>query len=750
MATQFNLKKSGIQLIIGLVIVGALNPIAGYYFTAKVAELEAESKRLTHATDAAHSLQFNVSQIQQFLTDVSATSDQDGFKDAEENFGAANLQLDELTKLQPESKAKFDATREQLAVFYSTGKEMANTYLSQGQKAGNDSMKRPQTGFDSRAETLIDGMKSFITPLEINNTQVGNDLDERISELRSTITIINIVSITAFALLLFRLGRSLTRFLGGEPTDLHAASSRIAEGRFDFHMPVSSDDKFSVMAQMDTMRNQLKARIEAESKLSAENLRVKIALDNVSTNVMIANTDRNIIYMNKSIEKMLKNAEADIRQVLPQFNASNLMGANIDQFHKNPGHQKEMLASFNTNHKTKITVGPRTFALSANPVLNDQGERLGSVVEWNDMTNEVAVEKEVDRIVRSASSGDLSQRINTAGMDGFFLSLSNDVNKLVVTVNNIISDTVHALTALSQGDLTQHITSHYEGDFEIIKNNINQTSDRLKQIIGSIKEATDLISTASGEISLGNGDLSKRTEEQASSLEETSSTMEQLSSTVRQNAENAKQANQLASAASSVAIRGGEAVGEVVHTMGAISESSRKIEDIISVIDGIAFQTNILALNAAVEAARAGEQGRGFAVVASEVRNLAQRSASAAKEIKELISDSVAKVQDGTKQVEAAGKTMEEIVSSVKQVTDIIAEIAAASAEQSTGIDQVNQTITHIDEVTQQNSALVEETAAAAESLADQAVELAHEVSLFKLDQLSNEPKRIAALPAPV
>ncbi|AEJ00796.1 methyl-accepting chemotaxis sensory transducer [Nitrosomonas sp. Is79A3] len=286
---------------------------------------------------------------------------------------------------------------------------------------------------------------------------------------------------------------------------------------------------------------------------------------------------------------------------------------------------------------------------------------------------------------------------------------------------------------------------------------IKEMQDSLVKIVSEIRSGTDTISTASGEIASGNLDLSQRTEEQASSLEETASSMEELTSTVRQNADNARQANQLAAGASEVAVKGGAVVGQVVQTMSSINESSKKIVDIISVIDGIAFQTNILALNAAVEAARAGEQGRGFAVVATEVRTLAQRSAAAAKEIKELISDSVSKVEDGTRLVDEAGATMDEIVSAVKRVTDIMAEISAASQEQSSGIEQVNQAVTQMDEVTQQNAALVEEAAAAAESMQEQAQTLTQAVSTFKLSgdggrpstavKRSNRPATVAKLP---
>src|SRR5690606_17437878 len=258
--------------------------------------------------------------------------------------------------------------------------------------------------------------------------------------------------------------------------------------------------------------------------------------------------------------------------------------------------------------------------------------------------------------------------------------------------------------------------------------------EKLSEIVGQIRQGSDAISSAASEIAAGNDDLSRRTEQQAASLEETASSMEELTSTVRQNADNARQANQLAIGAAEVAEVGGEVVGRVVTTMTGINESSRKIVDIISVIDGIAFQTNILALNAAVEAARAGEQGRGFAVVASEVRSLAQRSAAAAKEIKTLIDDSVEQVENGSALVGQAGKTMGEIVTSVKRVTDIIADISAASQEQSTGIEQVNQVITHMDEGTQQNAALVEEATAAARSLEQQSQHLVQTVAIFRME----------------
>jgi len=309
---------------------------------------------------------------------------------------------------------------------------------------------------------------------------------------------------------------------------------------------------------------------------------------------------------------------------------------------------------------------------------------------------------------------------------------------------------------VAAGELTSHV--HVEGRDETseLLQALKDMNESLAKTVGDVRTGTELISTASQEIASGNADLSARTEAQASSLEETASSMEELTSTVKQNADNARQANQLAVTASSVAEKGGMVVSQVVDTMGSIKASSSKIVDIIGVIDGIAFQTNILALNAAVEAARAGEQGRGFAVVASEVRNLAQRSAGAAKEIKELISDSVEKVDAGSKLVDEAGQTMDLVVTSIRQVADIMGEITAATQEQSNGIEEVNQAITQMDEMTQQNAALVEEAAAAAESMEEQAQMLAQAVSIFKLsyDQDVRRPAarvlpRPAAAPAP-
>ncbi|MCU1016891.1 methyl-accepting chemotaxis protein [Stenotrophomonas geniculata] len=356
------------------------------------------------------------------------------------------------------------------------------------------------------------------------------------------------------------------------------------------------------------------------------------------------------------------------------------------------------------------------------------------------------INAEIKQLASAAAEGDFSRRGDAQRFDHDFRLMLENLNAMMAVSDDNLGKLSQLLSAIAEGDLTARMQGDYKGVFARMRDDANTTVAQLTQIVGQIQASASSITLAAGEIASGNSDLSRRTEQQAANLEETAASMEELTSTVRQNAEHARQANQLAIGAQGVASQGGSVVGQVVNTMSAIEASSKKIAEIISVIDGIAFQTNILALNAAVEAARAGEQGRGFAVVASEVRTLAQRSAAAAKEIKGLIDDSVGKVAEGSSLVHQAGSTMGEIVASVQRVTDIMAEISAASQEQSAGIEQVNQTVVQMDETTQQNAALVEEATAAARAMEDQAGQLADAVAIFRLDnQVSAAVKAAAA-----
>lgn len=501
----------------------------------------------------------------------------------------------------------------------------------------------------------------------------------------------------------------------------------MAQGDYTRQISIVRHDEIGQLTEaLKSMQIRAGVDFTETKRMNIDNLRVRNALDIATSAVMIADTSGSIIFMNRMVREILKNPadEAKIRNAL-QTRLAELDGQQtIDD----------------------IQIGERTFSLILMPVANESGEQAGAVVEWRDRTQELTVEKEVVDIVRAGIAGDFNKRLAVDGKEGFFRQLAEGINQLMESVSQGLNELATMLSALAQGDLTQQITRDYGGMLGKLKEDSNSTVNQLAEIVIQIKEATGLIGVASKEIADGNTDLSQRTEQQAAHLEKTAVSMEQLTATVRQNADNARQANQLAASASDVAVKGGEIVDQVVETMGAINDSSKKVVDIISVIDGIAFQTNILALNAAVEAARAGEQGRGFAVVATEVRTLAQRSAAAAREIKELIGNSVLKVEDGSQLVDQAGKTMEEIVLSVKRVTDIMGEISAASHEQSQGIEQVNQAVSQIDEITQQNAALVEEAAAASESMREQAEQLSCAVGAFKLEQeiisnhIANQP----------
>ena len=608
------------------------------------------------------------------------------------------------------------------------------------------------------AKALYPEFQKAFSELEIKMEQVTDLLQQaetaaveenqsKIEFANSLVVIVVIVfGAAACGIAVWISGRVMAQ-LGGEPPAVVAVARRIASGDY-VTQSGSIQNSESLLGQLEVTRqmlldNQTRDRenealkqqmYEEQQKTLQETMRIRQALDGASTNVMIADVDRTIIYANKSVLAMLRIAEPELRKVLPHFAVDKIVGSNMDIFHKAPAHQAALLARLETTFTSNITVAGHNFRLTANPIIDANGVRLGSVVEWQDRTAEVIAENEVAAVVESASRGDFSMKVNEAGKAGFMLGIAKGLNQLTDMSQNALQEIAGVLQQIASGDMRARVNSQYQGTFDTLKQGCNDTAEKLSAMLLAIRDSALTINTASSEISKGNTDLSSRTEEQASSLEETASSMEELTGTVRQNADNARQANQLAARASEIAVNGGELIGQVVTTMASIHESSRKIADIITVIDGIAFQTNILALNAAVEAARAGEQGRGFAVVAGEVRTLAQRSANAAKDIKDLISDSVNKISNGNTLVGRSGDTMQEIVTAIKRVNDIMSEIAAASAEQAAGLDEVGKAVSQMDEMTQQNAALVEEAAAASESLLVQSESLADAVSMFKID----------------
>ena len=467
--------------------------------------------------------------------------------------------------------------------------------------------------------------------------------------------------------------------------------------------------------------------IKKNQVLLHENQLVRKALDCASTNVMIADTNLDIIYMNEAVTGMLSQAETDIKKELYSFNANQLMGANIDSFHKNPGHQRAMLAKLNSTYRTQIQLGGRTFSLIANPVFNDTGERLGSVVEWADRTKEVMIEKEMSDIVQAVINGELHRRMELAGKSGFFQAMGEGINQIAEVIDSTLNDVIRVVQCLAKGDLTQQIEADYPGVFGTTKDALNKTIASLTNIVTEVRGASHNLSWAAEQVSATAQSISQSSSEQASSMEETSASIEQMSASINQNTDNAQVTDGMASKAAKEAVEGGEAVKLTVDAMKQIARR-------IGIIDDIAYQTNLLALNAAIEAARAGDHGKGFAVVAAEVRKLAERSQVAAQEIGELASSSV-------EMAEKAGRLLDQMVPSINKTSDLVQEISAASVEQSTGVSQINQAMNQLSQVTQQNASCSEELAATAEEMSSQAEQLQLAMEFFTLEVHAKEGK---------
>jgi methyl-accepting chemotaxis protein len=559
---------------------------------------------------------------------------------------------------------------------------------------------------------MRDKIDTIIKLIDQENQQ-GNQmtLQKTHSAMFSILVLIPLFALV-IAMITYWLGRSIVRPL----IKAVNVADAIAAGNLDNQIEVNSHSEYEVnqlLKAFSSMQTQLRQRIEQDRRVANEALRINSALDSVTTSVFIADNHHQIIYFNKSAEALLKKEEHHFRQRFNDFEVTQVLGATLDSYHRVPAHQRHLIENLSGSYSSKFKMGDLTIDSTVTPVINADGERLGTVAEFRDITAQVMVEQEINQVVAAASKGDFQPRIDLQNKTGFFHVFSEGLNQIIDYNQQAIKETMRMFSALAKGDLTQTMTNDYVGAFEQLKNDANATVRKLIEIMTVIKQTADSVSRVVEEISQGNVILNSRAEEQTKFLEQTGTNTEEITTTVQQNADNARYATELAINARERAQQGGEVVGQAIVAISEINDSSKRVADIIGVIDEIAFQTNLLALNAAVEAARAGEQGRGFAVVAAEVRNLAQRSAAAARD--------------------KSGKVLGEIVIAVKKVSDIIAEIAAASQEQSIGIQQINKTIVQMDQMTQQNASLIEESAIATRALAKQAQYLQRQVAFFDI-----------------
>jgi methyl-accepting chemotaxis protein len=754
----------------------------------------------------ATSMDKDVVQIQQYLSDISATRARDGLDDgfikAQQNFDSLNASLEKFEKHftdlgDPVSVKRVQDVRASVLAFYSSGQFVAMAYVSEGPTSGNKLM----AGFDSASQALQKSLDPFIkaqvdqmqadvlasgakadqiaqtafaiigvalalavftayyvitsitrpltkalgvanlvasgqldTKIESDNSEIGQLLSP-LAKMQATLqafetaqtqmvrehdagNIDSLMPVTQLEGAYRAMGESINRLVQshiGDSKKILNVVSGYAEGHLDVAMDRLPGQKARISEAMDKVQHSLQEAVQA----ARYNARVKAALDNVSLPVRIANDDGTIIYINHALREALHKYRDGFCKQIPGFDPEKVLNGSIGIFYPDPQAAVARLRSLTSAAHSRLELGGRLYEVVTTPVITRDGERLGTVGQWSDVTEQVAAEQQVDSLVQAAGQGNFSQRLSMQGKTGFFANLSTGMNQLMDTSEQGLNDVAEVLAAFAQGDLTRRMDRHYLGLFGMVKESVNATAQNLTRVMGEVRTAADALTGAANQVRATAQSLSQAASEQAASVGQTSSSIEHMSASISQTSDNAKVTDGMATKASKEATDGGSAVSQTVVAMKQIAAK-------ISIVDDIAYQTNLLALNAAIEAARAGEHGKGFAVVAAEVRKLAERSQQAAKEIGELAGSSVSTA-------ERAGKLLDEIVPSIQKTSELVQEIAAASAKQSESVVQIGGAMGQLSKGTKQNASASEELAATSEELSGQAEQLQQSIGFFNM-----------------
>jgi methyl-accepting chemotaxis protein len=588
----------------------------------------------------------------------------------------------------------------------------------------------------ARLQSAIEGLSTPMLMVDRNlavtyvNPALLTAISDRASSFRTAFPSFDASRLLGSNIEMFYEDREQLRSLLSDSNQLpHKTSIHVADLTFDVNISAMVDANGEYIGSTHTWSDVTQARAKA-----VQAARLSSQIEGSAANIMIADLQRVITYVNPAVVNMLRKYETRLRKVFPQFNLDKIVGTCIDIFHKNPRHQAALFTDLSRMpYQADIVVGDLEFGLNLTALTDDQGKHIGNAVEWQDNNDRAAYRNEVTRIIALCKEGQLNERGKTEHLSSFYGPMMSGINEVIDALVRPVQEASEILSQLANQDLTARVTGNYKGDHAIIKDNLNGTAESLERAMGQVLQSASQLKAASSQISSGSQSLSQATNQQASSLEEVSSTVEELSSMTDQNASNANQAKGLSDNAKKSANRGKDSMDQLSKAIDKIKGSADQTAKIVKTIDEIAFQTNLLALNAAVEAARAGDAGKGFAVVAEEVRSLAQRSAEAAKNTAELIEGSVKNAEAGVRLSDEVARQLQDIVGGSEKVNDIVAEIAAASAEQAKGIGQINGAISQINQITQQNAANSEQSAAAAEELSAQAGQLADMVGRFRI-----------------